>query len=123
MAALAPCPPLLVMSILATTIYYLAFAKGTVLMLSSVAGMLSGAIPLFTFVTAFIFLREEPINRRTAGGTLLGFLGILLIARPWDQNLGAVDMAGVFWIVAGSSASVRRLSMRESSSVRLDCRR
>ena len=32
----------LMMSLLATTFYYVAFAKGTVLLLSSVAGMLSG---------------------------------------------------------------------------------
>ena len=42
------------MVMLATVIYYIAFAKGTVLLLSSVAGMLSGAIPLLTFVTAWL---------------------------------------------------------------------
>ena len=46
----------MVMALLATAFYYVAFAKGTVLLLSSVAGMLSGAIPLFTFVTAWLFL-------------------------------------------------------------------
>jgi hypothetical protein len=39
----------------------LAFARGTALLLSSVAGMLSGAIRLFTFVCALVFLREEPL--------------------------------------------------------------
>lgn len=91
-----------VMSVLATAFYYFAFAKGTVLLLSSVAGMLSGAIPLFTFVTALAFLRSEPINTRSVGGTLLGFLGILMIARPWSQNLGAVDPVGILWMIAGS---------------------
>ena len=64
--------------------------------------MLSGAIPLFTFVTALAFLRSEPINRRSVGGTLLGFCGILLIARPWNAGLGGVDPAGVAWMIAGS---------------------
>lgn len=91
-----------VMAVLATAFYYLAFAKGTALLLSSVAGMLSGAIPLFTFVTAWAFLRREPINVRSIGGTVLGFLGILLIARPWGQSLGAVNVAGVLWMIAGS---------------------
>ncbi|MBB4001198.1 DMT family transporter [Aurantimonas endophytica] len=91
-----------VMSVLATTFYYVAFAKGTVLLLSSVAGMLSGAIPLFTFVTALAFLRSEPINARSVVGTLLGFLGILLIARPWNQDLGGVDPVGILWMIAGS---------------------
>jgi drug/metabolite transporter (DMT)-like permease len=92
----------LAMAVLATAFYYVAFAKGTALLLSSVAGMLSGAIPLFTFVTALAFLRQEPINVRSVGGTLLGFLGILLIARPWSQTIGGVDIAGVLWMVAGS---------------------
>lgn len=59
------------MSVLAMAFYYFAFAKGTALLLSSVAGMLSGAIPLFTFVTALIFLRQEPINAHSIGGTIL----------------------------------------------------
>ncbi|MEF9442896.1 DMT family transporter [Burkholderia sp. 1B3(2022)] len=36
-----------VMSLLATVIYYYVFAKGAGLLFSSIAGMLSGAIPLF----------------------------------------------------------------------------
>jgi drug/metabolite transporter (DMT)-like permease len=91
----------LVMSLLATAVYYVAFAKGTVLLLSSVAGMLSGAIPLFTFVMAWAFLREEPLNRRSTGGVLFGFCGVLLIAQPWSAN-GAVDVSGVLWMIAGS---------------------
>ena len=92
----------LVMSVLAMAFYYFAFAKGTVLLLSSVAGMLSGAIPLFTFVTAWLFLQEEPLNRRSVGGILLGLLGVVLIARPLGGGIGQVDPAGVLWMVAGS---------------------
>jgi drug/metabolite transporter (DMT)-like permease len=92
------------MSLIATALYYLAFAKGTVL-LSSVAGMLSGAIPLFTFLVAWVFLRAEPLNVRSACGTLLGFLGILLIARPWtasEAGAGDLSLVGVLWMLAGS---------------------
>ena len=92
----------LVMAILATAFYYVAFAKGTVLLLSSVAGMLSGAIPLFTFVTAWLFLRQEPINRHSVLGTLLGFVGVLLIARPWSNDGSQVNTAGVLYMIAGS---------------------
>ncbi|MCW6513252.1 DMT family transporter, partial [Lichenifustis flavocetrariae] len=91
-----------VMAVLATAFYYFAFATGTALLLSSVAGMLSGAIPLFTFVTAWAFLRREPINARSIGGTLLGFTGILLIARPWNQSIQGLNVAGVLWMIAGS---------------------
>lgn len=89
-----------VMSMLATAVYYFAFAKGTALLPSSVAGMLSGAIPLFTFVCAWLFLREEPLNMRSALGIGLGFLGVLTIARPWTA--ATLDVHGVFYMIAGS---------------------
>ena len=91
----------LVMSLLATSIYYFAFAKGTVLLPSSIAGLLSGAIPLFTFICAWLFMREEQINMTKAAGVALGFVGVLLIARPWS-SLGAIDVLGVIYMIAGS---------------------
>jgi drug/metabolite transporter (DMT)-like permease len=84
-----------VMALLATAIYYFAFAKGTALLPSGIAGMLSGAIPLFSFLTAFAFLRQEPINRYTLFGLVLGFAGVLLIARPWSSSDSAVNVQGV----------------------------
>ena len=89
------------MSLLATAVYYFAFAKGTVLLPSSIAGLLSGAIPLFTFSCAWLFLREEHINITKAAGVALGFVGVLLIARPWS-GAGAIDLAGVAYMMVGS---------------------
>jgi drug/metabolite transporter (DMT)-like permease len=43
----------LIMSVLATSLYYFAFAAGTSLLESGVAGALSGATPLFSFLAAF----------------------------------------------------------------------
>ena len=91
----------IVMSLLATAIYYFAFAKGTALLPSSIAGLLSGAIPLFTFVCAWLFLSEERINVIKAAGVVLGFLGVLLIARPWSGS-GELDLAGIAYMIAGS---------------------
>jgi drug/metabolite transporter (DMT)-like permease len=90
-----------VMSLLATAVYYFAFAKGTVLLASSIAGLLSGAIPLFTFVCAWLFMREERINMTKAAGVALGFIGVLVIARPWS-NMGGIDRLGVIYMIAGS---------------------
>ena len=90
------------MALLATAIYYFAFAKGTALLPSGIAGMLSGAIPLFSFLTAFAFLRQEPINRYTLFGLVLGFAGVLLIARPWNNGASAVNFQGVLYMLAGS---------------------
>lgn len=63
-----------VMALLATAIYYFAFAKGTMLLPSSIAGLPSGAIPLFTFICAWLFMREERINVTKAAELLLAFL-------------------------------------------------
>jgi drug/metabolite transporter (DMT)-like permease len=90
-----------VMSLLATAIYYVAFAKGTALLPSSIAGLLSGAIPLFTFLCAWLFLREEKVTATKAAGVFLGFLGVLLIARPWSSS-GGINMVGVGYMIAGS---------------------
>ena len=91
-----------VMALLATAIYYFAFAKETAVLPSGIAGMLNGAIPLFSFLTAFAFLRQEPINRYTLLGLLLGFAGVLLIARPWNTGGSGVDVHGVLYMVGGS---------------------
>ncbi len=92
----------IVMSLLATTLYYYAFAKGTALLLSSVAGMLSGAIPLFSFICAWALLREERPTPRMIAGMLGGFAGVLLIARPWTAGASGVDWHGAAYMVAGA---------------------
>jgi drug/metabolite transporter (DMT)-like permease len=90
-----------VMSVLATSIYYFAFAAGTALLPSGIAGALSGAIPLFSFVAAAIFLRDERITLARLAGVLIGFTGVLLIARPWDTDAG-VDLTGVLYMLLGA---------------------
>ncbi len=95
-------PHFIVMSLLATSVYYYAFAKGASLLLSSVAGMLSGAIPLFSFVCAWALLRAERPTARMIGGVLCGFIGVLLIARPWSGAVASVDLRGVAYMAAGS---------------------
>ena len=90
-----------VMSLLATAVYYFTFAKGTALLPSSIAGLLSGAIPLCTFICAWLFMSEEHINLAKAAGVALGFLGVLLIARPWS-SVGSIDIRGVIYMLAGS---------------------
>lgn len=95
-------PHFVVMSILATALYYYAFARGAALLPSSVAGMLSGAIPLFTFVMTALFLRQEPVSARKIAGVASGFLGVLLIARPWSTGDGQVDLWGVGYMIVGS---------------------
>ncbi len=94
-------PHFVVMSLLATSVYYFAFAAGTARLPSGIAGALSGAIPLFTFVAALLVLRSEPVTPLRLGGVLVGFGGVLLIARPWESS-GGIDPVGVGFMLLGS---------------------
>lgn len=92
-----------VMSVLATSAYYFAFASGAALLPSGIAGALSGAIPLFSLVGAALLLRGERPTPVRALGVLIGFAGVLVIARPWEAD-GAVSTAGVLYMLAGSAS-------------------
>lgn len=95
-------PHFVAMSALATTFYYYAFVKGTSLLPSGVAGMLSGATPLFTFLAAAAFLPTESLSARKFAGVVLGFGGVALIARPWAIGQAALDLHGIAFMLAGS---------------------
>ena len=94
-------PHFAVMSVLATSLYYYGFVAGTALLPTSVAGLLSGASPIFTLLCAWLFLRDEPPSWRMAAGVALGFAGMVLSARPWEGEHGA-PLAGVLWLLAGT---------------------
>jgi drug/metabolite transporter (DMT)-like permease len=94
-------PHFLVMAVLATSLYYFAYAAGTARLPSGIAGALSGAIPLFSFVAAALFLRSERVTALRLLGVLVGFSGVLLIARPWE-SVDAVDPTGVAFMLLGS---------------------
>jgi drug/metabolite transporter (DMT)-like permease len=90
------------MALLATSIYYYGYAKGTSLLLSGVAGALSGSIPLFSFVLAIMFIREEKITRTKVFGLLVGFAGVVMICRPSGEDLLSTNLEGVGYMVVGS---------------------
>ena len=96
------CGHFLVMSLLATAIYYYGFAKGTSLLLSGVAGAVSGAIPLFSFLLAVWFITEEQISATKTAGIATGFIGVFIIGRPSGQDLLSTNLEGVLYMVAGS---------------------
>lgn len=92
----------LVMALLATSLYYYAYVKGTALLLSGVAGAVSGSIPIFSFLLAAMFLREEKITATRAVGILIGFVGVIVIGLPSGHDLPAANLEGVLYLVAGS---------------------
>ncbi|NQY23658.1 MAG: DMT family transporter [Campylobacteraceae bacterium] len=91
-----------VMSLLATTVYYYFFVKASSLLLSGVVGALSGTIPLFTFILAVIFIKEEKITPLRILGISIGLLGVVLIAKPYDANLLETNIEGVIFAITGS---------------------
>lgn len=93
-------PHFAVMSVLATSFYYYGFVAGGALLPSSVAGLLGGAIPIVTFLTTLVFLRSERPNGLIALGVAVGFVGIALTARPWE-NGATISLRGVAWLLSG----------------------
>lgn len=94
-------PHFAVMSVLATSFYYYGFVKGTAALSSSVAGLLSGAVPIFAFLCTFIILRDERPTKLVFAGVAIGFLGIILSAQPWHGTQKAT-LPGILWMMAGS---------------------
>lgn len=94
-------PHFIAMSVLATSFYYYGFVVGTLLLPTSIAGLLSGSIPIFTLLGAALFLPEERPTKQMALGIALGFAGIVLTARPWQGSAG-LSLTGVLWMLAGS---------------------
>ena len=94
--------PLTIVSILATSLYYYGFAKGTSLLPSAIAGILSGSIPLFSFCAAFLFLKTEQLSRTKFVGIIIGFIAIIIIAKPFDIDFHTDYIIGVLFMILGS---------------------
>jgi len=90
-----------VMSLLGTTVYYYFFVKASSTLLSGVMGALSGSIPLFAFLLAVLFIKEEKLNIRILG-ILIGIIGVVLIAKPFNENIFNSNIEGIFDVVFGS---------------------
>ena len=76
-------------------------AGDTALLPTGIADLLGGAIPLFTFLCAWLFLRSEPLTSLKVAGIVIGFACVLLIAQPWSAT-GEVSQVGVGYMMLGS---------------------
>ena len=90
------------MSLLGTTIYYYFFIKASSLLFSGVTGALSGSIPLFTYLLAMLFLKEEKFNTLRVSGVMIGLFGVVLIANPFDTGMFEANFEGIVSIILGS---------------------
>ncbi len=92
----------LVMSLLAAVVYYYCFVMGSHLLYSGIAGAMSGSTPLFSFVLGMLFLNEEKLTFRKVLGLLLGLLGIILLAKPFNADFTPTTWEGIAYMVVGS---------------------
>lgn len=88
--------------VLATSIYFFGFVKGTELLYSGVAGAISGSIPLFSFFAAVVFLEEESFSKEKFLGCLVALVGITLIAKPFSGTMDSELLLGISWMALGS---------------------
>lgn len=91
-----------IMSVMATVLYYYCFVKGVSTLYSGIAGALSGATPLFSFLLGMLFLAGERATIRKVVGLITGFAGILLIAQPWKAGITSTTWKGIGYISVGS---------------------
>lgn len=77
---------LAVMGLVANILPFFLFGWGQERITSGLAGVLNGSTPLFTLAFAIAALPEERLRPARAIGLLLGFVGVVLVVGPWDQN-------------------------------------
>ncbi|KOX30097.1 multidrug DMT transporter permease [Saccharothrix sp. NRRL B-16348] len=83
---------LTVAALLGNAVPWTLFAWGEQDGSSSTAGVINSTTPLWTIVAAFILGQDRKLGTAKVSGLLLGLLGTLLIAAPW--NAGAVGSTG-----------------------------
>jgi drug/metabolite transporter (DMT)-like permease len=79
------------------------FALGEERVSSALAGIGNATTPLATVVFALLLLPSESVTRRKVVGVVVGFVGVLVIAQPWEVA-GRPDLIGFgMTLVAGMS--------------------
>lgn len=95
-------PHFIVMSVLATNLYFYCFIKGTSLLMTGIAGAISSVIPLCSFLLAVIFIKEENITIMRFLGILFGLIGVVLITYTYENRQEISDFSGIYYILIGS---------------------
>lgn len=67
--------------------------------------------PVFTPIIAYLWLKE-PLTKRMLGLSLLGLLGVILVAKPSDALFGSLSLVG---LAASLLAATAFVSIREMS--------
>lgn len=89
------------MALFANVLPYYFFVKGTQLLASGIAGVISGTIPLMTAVIVVFTLPEERLNWRKTIGLVFGFSGVVLVANLSSGSQSS-QWLGALYIVMGA---------------------
>ena len=84
---------LTVAALLANALPYWLFAVGEEHVASSLAGAMNATTPLWTLAVALTIRSERRPSLGRVAGLLLGFLGALIILKPWAGTTGTVGGA------------------------------
>jgi drug/metabolite transporter (DMT)-like permease len=87
------------MALTANVLPFYFLVKGAQLLPSGIAGVISGAIPLMTALLALLVVPGERLGAAKAGGLVLGFGGVLLVAEAWTKHGG---LLGESYILLGA---------------------
>ena len=91
-----------VMATVGTVGYYYGFVKASSLLLSGVAGALSGLTPILSFILAALLIGDERFSFYTAIGIVIGFMGVLTIACPICGDVSTMSHVGILYSFVGS---------------------
>lgn len=72
----------LVMGFLNNVVPFSLLFVGQTELSAGLASILNGTTPIFTFVIAAVFLRQEPVKLHRAAGVAIGFLGVAVMLLP-----------------------------------------
>lgn len=75
---------LFVSSLFLTVLPFTGFVVGEVYVSSALAGIGNAATPIATVVCALLILPTEHVTSRKLTAVALGFLGVIIIAEPWN---------------------------------------
>jgi drug/metabolite transporter (DMT)-like permease len=93
----------LVVAVFNAALPYTIFALGETFIPSALAGILNGTLPLWTALMAPFWVEAERLSPRQVAGLLVGFGGVVVLARPSGNVLNG-NFVGVL-LIAGATLS------------------
>ncbi|NLW99822.1 MAG: DMT family transporter [Actinomycetales bacterium] len=94
---------LFVCSLFLTVIPFTGFVTGELFVSSALAGIGNATTPIATVLFALVLLPSERLTSRKLTAVLLGFVGVLVIAEPWNIS-GRPDPLGFLLVVLAAAS-------------------